>query len=221
MLKQSTQFVYSHRKSGKQFFQQIAVCLLLSSFSHITWAQKVRYIDQDKAFPSAYDLYAGDDPWRDLKLAAEEEMGLFLVEPPRRHASEITEFSNQHLHFHIWRPIAEGKTAMWSRGLQWLIFGRIKYSKGAQQLFSDLPDLKRITISFHEVIRPERKGRRRSKKPDKVYTYLTLSIKRDDFERLDLESIKHCSRNLDCDTNIRSMISLVKFNARYVKRRLR
>ena len=102
-----------------------------------------------------------------------------------------------------------------------LLFGRIKYSRGAQQLFSDLPDLKRITLSFHEVIRPEKKGRRRSKRPDKVVTYLTLSIRRRDFERLDLESIQYCTRNLDCDSDVRSQISLVKFNARYIKRRLK
>ena len=204
-------------------YYQCFTLLLLSLAMFITQssAQKVRYIDQSQAFPSAYDLYSADDPWRELKIAAEEEMGLYLVEPPRRHASEVTSFSNQHLHFHIWRPISEGKTAMWSRGLHWLIFGRIKYSKGAQQLFSDLPDLRRITVSFHEVIRPERKGRRRSKRPDKVYTYLTLSVTRRDFEKLNLESIKQCSRNLYCGSDIRSMISLVKFNARYVKRRLR
>ena len=194
---------------------------ILSALIAESSAQKVKYIKQDQAFPSAYDLYAEDDPWRELKIAAEEEMGLYLVETPRRHASEITNFSKQHLHFHIWRPIAEENTVIWSRGLHWLLFGRIKYSKGAQQLFSDLPDLRRITLSFHEVIRPEKKGRRRSKQPDKVITYLTLSIKRNDFEKLDLESIQYCTRNLDCDFDIRSQISLVKFNARYVKRRLR
>ena len=184
-------------------------------------AKKIVTIDQDKAFPSAYDLYRADDPWRELKLAAEQEMGLYLVEPPRRHASEITEFSNQHLHFHIWRPLTESKQTIWSTGVGWLVFGRIKYSRGAQQLFSDIPDLKRITISFHEVERPGQKGRRRSKKPDRIHNYLTLSLTRKDFEKIDLEAVKSCSRVADCDRDVRSMITLVKFNSRYIKRRLR
>jgi hypothetical protein len=184
-------------------------------------AQRVISIKQENAFPSAYDLYQENDPWRELKIAAEQEMGLYLVEPPRRHASEITNYSNEHLHFHIWRPISESRRSIWSRGVYWLIFGRIKYSSGVRQLFSDLPSLKRITISFHEVIRPKRKGRRRSKKPDKVYTYFTVSITRADFEKVDLELIRQCGRNLDCGRDVRSMMSLVKFNSRYVKRRLR
>ncbi len=184
-------------------------------------AQRVVSIDQADAFPSAYDLYSENDPWRELKLAAEQEMGLYLVEPPRRHASEITDYSGNHLHFHVWRPLTETKQALWSSGVEWLVFGRIKYSRGAQQLFSDLPDLNRITLSLHEVIRPKKKGRRRSKKPDKVHTYLTLSLTRKDFERLDLERVRSCSRVLDCDQKVRRMFSLVKFNSRYIKRRSR
>lgn len=208
--------VYSRR-----IWHQFIFPFLVLSMSNSALGQRVLTIKQEDAFPSAYDLYEENDPWRELKLAAEQEMGLYLVEPPRRHASEITDYSNEHLHFHIWRPISETKTTMWSRAVSWLVFGRIKYSKGAQQLFADLPSLKRMTISFHEVIRPDRKGRRRSKKPDKVYTYLTVSLTRSDFEMIDLEALRQCSYQLDCGTKVRSMMSLVKFNSRYVRRRLK
>ena len=188
---------------------------------------------------STEDFYA-DDPWYNLKLAAEHEMGLFLVEPPRRHASEMTQYSNDHLHFHLWRPISESNQAMWSRALGWLIFGRVKYARGAQQLFADIPSLRRITISLHEIQRPRKSGqlgclsngakksrkkrhRRRNKESqvDTIQTYLTLSLTRRDFERLNIEKIKQCSELLDCDKEVRSMVSLLKLNTRYLKRRAR
>ena len=184
-------------------------------------AQRVVTIRQDKAFPSVYDLYKADDPHREMKIFAEEEMGLYLVEPPRRHASEITQYSSDHLHFHVWRPLTGTRQSLWSSGAGWLLFGRIKYSRGAQQLFADLPGLKRITLSFHEVIRPDKKGRRRSKAVDKVYTYLTLSITRKDFEALDINRLRSCARLEDCGREERRMLSLVKFNSRYIKRRSR
>ena len=180
-----------------------------------------RKISRDKAFPSVLDLYPASDPWRDLKIATEQQMGLYLVEPPRRHASEVTSFSSQHLHFHLWRPISEPVRSLWSRALKWLLFGRIKYSGGARQLFEELPDLKRITLSLHEVERPDERGRRRSPKPDIIHTYLTISLKRSDFERLDIELARSCTLNLDCGETMESQITLLKFNSRYIKRRLR
>jgi len=196
------------------------LCAVVATPSR-SFSQRVIKISQDKAFPSAYDLYPANDPYRDLKIFAEEEMGLYLVDPPRRHASEITRYQNDQLHFHIWRPLSGTKQSLWSSGAGWLLFGRIKYSRGASQLFADIPGLKRITISFHEVIRPDKKGRRRSKAVDKVYTYLTLSITRKDFERLDAERIKSCARLEDCSQEERQMLSLVKFNSKYIRRRSR
>lgn len=215
-----------------------SVCSLTSSVG--AQAQRPKKIKRSKAFPvSSGELYA-DDPWYNLKLSAEQEMGLYLVDPPRRHASEVTQYSNDHLHFHLWRPLSESNQAMWSRALGWLIFGRIKYSRGAQQLFADIPTLRRITLSLHEVQRPknsERAGcasssskrskrrRRRAEREgnhvDTVHTYLTLSLTRRDFERLKIDQIKQCSELLDCDKTVRSMVSLLKLNTRYLKRRAR
>ena len=206
-------------------------CCVVSFMSHTAQAQKPQKIKQSQAFPTSADELYANDPWYNLKLSAEQEMGLFLVDPPRRHASEFTQYSNHHLHFHLWRPISESTRAMWSRALGWLIFGRIKYSRGAQQLFSDIPSLKRITLSLHEVQRPrknkdgvcksEKLKRRQLKKRkvDTVHTYLTLSITRRDFEHLKIEQLKQCSELLDCDKSVRSMVSLLKLNTRYLKRR--
>ena len=174
------------------------------------------------AFPERPDFYAPDEPDRALKVYAEQQLGLYLVDPPRRHASERVDYGKEHLHFHLWRPIAERPLLeLWSEAASWLVFGRVKFSTGARGLFSDLPALRRVTLSLHEVLRPGEEGRRLSKKPDQVHIYLTVSLTREDFERLDLQELKLCAANVSCSREVRSSFSLVKANSRYLKRRAR
>lgn len=199
------------------FFMALSVSPLVSATPKVS--QEMQLIPQEQAFPVNRDFYPMEEPDRDLKMWAEQALGLYLVDPPRRHASERVDFSNQHLHFHLWRPIGQrSMVELWSEAASWLVFGRIKYSNGAQGLFSDLDRLERVTISLHEVIRPGQDGRRLSKEPDQIKIYLTISLKRDAFEKLDLQALKDCSINRDCDRKIRSAFSLVKLNSRYIKR---
>ena len=200
------------------------VCLLTCALFLVVGApaqaQEVTTVEQAQAFPTRADFYAPDEPERALKIYAERELGLYLVDPPRRHASERVEYNNDHIHFHLWRPIAErSMNELWSEAAAWLVFGRIKYSQGSRALFGDLPSLKRVTLSLHEVIRPGEEGRRRSEKPDEVHVYLTVSLTRDDFERLDVRELEICARNVSCTREMRSSFSLVKLNTRYLKRR--
>ena len=185
-------------------------------------SQKTTLIPQEQAFPVSRDFYPPDEPNRDIKLWSEQILGLYLVDPPRRHASERVDYSNNHLHFHLWRPIGQRTMVeLWSEAASWLVFGRIKYSSGARGLFSDLGGLERVTVSLHEVVRPDQEGRRLSKEPDQVQIYLTISLKRDAFERLDLQALRDCALNMDCGRAMRSSFSLVKLNSRYIKRRKR
>jgi hypothetical protein len=184
--------------------------------------QQTTRVAQERAFPKRLDFYEPDEPDRDLKLWAERMLGLYLVDPPRRHASERVDYSSDHLHFHLWRPIGQrSMVELWSEAASWLTFGRIKYSSGARGLFGDLGTLKRVTVSLHEVIRPKQEGRRLSKEPDVVEIYLTISLTRADFERLDLDALRSCALNSNCDRSMRSAFSLVKLNSRYIKRRRR
>lgn len=211
---------------GQALYQALCVCVLLSAASQV-WAapklsQETTLVPQEQAFPVSKDFYPATEPDRDVKLWAERVLGLYLVDPPRRHASERVDFSNNHLHFHLWRPIGErSMVELWSEAAAWLVFGRIKYSSGARGLFSDLDGLERVTVSLHEVIRPGQEGRRKSKEPDQVKIFLTISLKRADFERLDLQALQTCSTNRDCNRAMRSSFSLVKLNSRYIKRRAR
>ena len=180
-------------------------------------AKKRITIDQKRAFPSMDSFYA-QDVNRDLKLSIEEMIGLYLVDPPRRHLSEYTHLSSKHLHFHLWYPIANKSIqTLWSTAATWLILGRTQYATGAQGLFSELPSIQRITLSFHEVQRSKKNKRRKARQVDVIHPYMQVSIIRSDFEKLDVDLIKRCAINFDCDRRVRAMFTLVKINAKYLK----
>ena len=180
--------------------------------------QAPREVSVAEAFPKSPEFYSPGEPDLDIKVAADQVMGLYLVDPPRRHASERSDYGDGHLHFHLWRPIAgRSMTALWSEAASWLTFGRIKYSEGARALFEMLPTLQRVTLSYHEVIRPGEEGRRRSDKPDQINTYLTVSLTRDAFERLNVEELRLCAQHERCGKKMRASFSLVKLNQQYLK----
>ena len=191
-------------------------------FSSPIFAETPTSIDRNRAFPQEPEFYSIDDTQAGIKLVVEEMMGLFLVKPPRRHASEMTDINERFIHFHLWHPIAEySNTQLWSKAASWLLLGRTKYAQGARALFSEMPSIQRITLSFHEVIRPGEEGRRLSSKPDQVYIYLTISLTRQEFEKIDLEGVRACATHYDCPESLKRSFSLVKFNTRHLSKRRR
>ena len=164
----------------------IVICVvILTAYSTHIQAKKRVTINQKEAFPSMDEFYA-DDPQRNLKLSIEEMMGLYLVDPPRRHKSEATKIKRSSIHFHLWYPVA-GKdiTGLLSTAMGWLILGRTQYASGAQGLFSDLPDINRISLTFHEVYRPDKNKKKNIRhKVDTIYPYLLVSIRRQNFEQM-------------------------------------
>jgi hypothetical protein len=210
----------SHTQIGLNHLVWLIIIITLSIFTYSTelYAKKVVTINQEDAFPSM-DLFYDGDSQRDLKLSLEEMMGLYLVDPPRRHKSEITRLSDTQIHFHLWYPIAnKSQRTLWSIAAHWLIFGRTQFASGAQGLFSELPGVNRVSLSFHEVYRPNEKSKQRKIKVDRIYSYLLVSITRDAFERLDLLKLKQCAINFDCTDEIRRMFTLIKLNSKYLRK---
>jgi hypothetical protein len=174
------------------------------------------------AFPeSDAELYPESDIWRNFKITAEEMMGLYLVDFPRRHRSEVVSLNEKrnHLHFHLWLPIGKhSRTQLWSKAASWLVFGRTQYAPGSRGLFGEMESIDKISLSFHEVIRPGQEGRRPSKKPDKIQQYLTLTLSRSKFENLDIDLLKQCGMLLDCPKSMYRSFSYSRFNTRYLKK---
>ena len=61
-----------------------ALCLLLPALASAQPAPR----RADGVVPTAKSIYAADDPAAALKMQIERLMGVYLVDPPRRHASE-------------------------------------------------------------------------------------------------------------------------------------
>jgi hypothetical protein len=160
------------KESGKYL---LIFCILIS---HVLQAQPSR------------KFYAIDDEQAAFKEKVENIMGLYLVDPPRRHESEVVQWDGKSLHFHLWLPIADfSDEQIIEKAMHWLIFGRIRYSQGARGILSDEMDVQNISLSFHEVQRKDPQ----SSAQEKINPYVMLKLSRSQFEQIsDLQEIRDC-----------------------------
>ncbi|MEZ4465934.1 MAG: hypothetical protein R3F60_07740 [bacterium] len=164
-------------------------------------------------------VYDGDPDAR-RKLAIEAAMGIYQVLPPMRHPSEAVDLRGGQVRLNIWHPVGrQSDQELVSRAVKWLIFGRTRYARGVRGIFSDMPDVSEVLLVFHEVIRPDEKGRRASKKPDEIKPYLAIKLDRRRFERMTLEPFAECVDRGDCDSLFKSGFAAAKFDRRYVHSR--
>jgi hypothetical protein len=168
----------------------------------------------------ARTIYAPDDPDLERALRVERLLQIYLVEPPRRHASERVRFKKGRVVISAWHPVArETDAVLKTRAVQWLLFGRTRLAQGARGVFSELPRVEEIVLALHEVIRPERKGRRKSAQPDRVKPYLVLRLSRRRFEQMALEPLRACVEREDCSAEFRTAFDDARYKARFVARR--
>ncbi len=169
--------------------------------------------------PQAKAIYRADDPEGARKARIEALMGLYLVDPPRRHPSETVDVDGHRVTLHLWQPVARDSDAeLETRAVAWLIAGRTQYAPGAAGLFAELTDVHELRLVFHEVLRPDTTNRNRTPKPDQVKPYLLLGIDRRGFERLGIEAITACTERGDCSALFRSAFKTSKLDARYTAR---
>lgn len=184
--------------------------LLLSSPS---WAQDVR---ADGVGHRYADIYDESDPLLEEKRQVDTLMGVYQTLPPRRHPSERVRFRKKRIEIAVWQPVARlTDSELKLRAVQWFVFGRNQWASGARGIFSEFPDIDTVLFSFHEVIRPDRKGRRLSQKPDQIKPYLGIRLTRKRFNRLRLSTIKGCIERNNCDRVFRSAFNDARFNRKY------
>lgn len=200
-----------------------AVGLLLLMVSATALAQRppTRPGRADMAAPRKTNVY-GDDPMAPIKLRVEELLGLYQLEPPRRHVSERVAYKKGVLQITFWQPVPGlSVEELKTRAVKWFTFGRTQYAGGIRGVFSELDEVKQVVLVFHEVIREDekrgrQKGRRRA--GDTVKPYLILGMDRRRFERLDVNILKRCVESGDCSKAFRAF-PISRFNTRYVKTR--
>lgn len=171
---------------------------------------------QPPAVPAAAVIYGPDDPDAATKARIEALMGVYLVDPPRRHETERVNLVGGQVRIDVWHPVgglsdAELKT----RAVRWLVFGRTQYAPGVGGVFGELPQVNEVIFVFQDVTRPDQRGRRKSKLPDQVKKYLAIKLDRRKFERLNMRVMEQCVAQGDCSTPFDVDFTRSSFDARY------
>lgn len=175
----------------------------------------------DTSMHRAARIYGADDPTAPLKLRVEQLMGVYLVDPPRRHPTERVTMKGGQVRVTYWQTVG-GATddELLARAVQWFVFGRTQYATGARGVFGELPAVDRVALVFEDVVRPERKGRRRG--DERVREYLTLEMSRAKFEKLDaaaLDRVRECVRKVRCGPVARDLFDRARFDRGYARSR--
>jgi len=167
----------------------------------------------------AENIYDPNEPHARLKGKVESLMGIYLVHPPRRHHSERIQIRKKTVKASVWHPVGEASdTELMTRAVKWLIFGRTQYASGARGVFSTFDKIDRITLVFHDVIRTRRSSRRRRSVREKVKDYLSLTIDRTQFERLNMTELRECVERLDCATVFAQRFTRKSVNQRFLRK---
>jgi len=163
--------------------------------------------------------FYGDDPEAARKVRLEAVMGVYHMLPPMRHASEVVDIKGRQVRVNLWVPVGrQSDQELVVLAVKWLIFGRNRFSQGARGLFAER-DVDEVLLVFHEVIRPDEKGRRASKKPDEIKAFLAIKLDRRRFERLDLEPFARCVEQGDCDALFKSAFAAARLDKGYTRSR--
>lgn len=170
---------------------------------------------------SSKGIYADNEPDASLKRRIESLMGVYMVHGTRRHKWERVTKRRNTVKVTIWHPVGETSTQeLITRAVQWLVFGRTEYAKGARGVFSEFAKIDAISLEFTDIIRKEN-TRRRRKRPDRLKTYLSIHLTRQAFERLDIAKLKDCGERIDCRLELKKQFKRYRIDSRYIKRRRR
>jgi hypothetical protein len=173
----------------------------------------------DGIAPRTAQFYGADDPLIEIKNQVEKHMGVYLCDPPRRHESERVHLKGKQVRVDLWQPVSRlSDLELKNRAVEWLVFGRTVYATGARGVFSEMAGVDDLLLVFHEVLRPDEKGRRKSEQAEQVRRYMALRIKRDRFERINLSELEGCVARADCQAQFRSAFNEARFDSKYTQK---
>lgn len=189
------------------------VAALLLALVGTADAQGVPERRREAVPPRALQIYGADDPLAALKVRVEELTGIYLVDPPRRHPSERVTLKGDAVRIQYWQtPTGFSDEELLARAVGWFLLGRTQYASGARGIFGEMPAVERVTLVFQDVVRPEKKGRRRGE--EEIHEYLTLELTRQRFESIDLDRVRQCVERVRCGPVAKEAFDRVKFEPR-------
>lgn len=196
----------------------LAACLGSASLGGAAHAQSPQTVRPDGVAPRTAQFYGADDPLIELKNQVERLMGVYLCDPPRRHESERVNLKGKQVRVEVWQPVSRlSDLELKTRAVEWLAFGRTVYSTGARGIFGEMAGVDDLVLVFHEVIRPEEKGRRKGAQAEQIKRYMALRLTRDKFNRLDLAALEGCVSRADCESEFRTAFSQGQLDSRYTR----
>lgn len=186
---------------------------VLAGAGRLQAAEPVR---ADSFKPRAALVYTGD-PAAEEKLRVEDIFGLYLVDPPRRHTSERVELSGRQVLVQYWQPSGGfSDPELLTRATQWFLLGRTQFSPGVRAVFSEMPAVDEVVMTFHDVFRKDQKGRRLGE--ESVVPYLKVRMTRGRFDRLKLEPVRKCVDKGDCSAVFRAAFDEARFDRKGLRR---
>lgn len=158
----------------------------------------------------------GDDPLFATKLKLERHLGIYLLHQPQRDPRERVEIKGKEVHATVWVSIGgRSQEELACRAVRWLVFGRTQWSLGARGVFSDLPDVARLKLTFLNI--RLRDGKNKRKKAE-IVPYLTVSLNRRAFGKLDVRKLRRALKDDRCIEAARGQLSSYKFDDKYYVR---
>ncbi len=166
---------------------------------------------------SAADMYDDDDEDKALKLKVEGHLGLFLVKPPRRHASEVVELRRGRATIRYWYSLGPDADRVACDGLRWMVFGRDQWGGGAPGVFDDT-EITEINLHFVHVPKP-RPGKKSRARDFHKFVEMRLSTRKMEDLEVD-EAMQAVESGEGCGRFMKRHFDRYRFNSRYYKREL-
>lgn len=159
------------------------------------------------------DVIYADDPLANTKINIERHLGVYLVKFPQRDTIERVHIKGRNVDADLWHSIGSAtEDDLACKAIQWLIFGRTQWALGARGIFSNYPDLNKLSLHFINV--KKRDVQKQRVKRD-VIRYMSVSISRNKFNKLDVSQLQDDLLNRSCSAVARDTLSSYRFNQSY------
>lgn len=157
-------------------------------------------------------IYA-QDPLANTKINIERHLGVYLVKFPQRDPLERINIKGRNVEADLWHSIgASTEDDLACKAIRWLVFGRTQWALGARGIFSNYPDLNKLSLHFINI--KKRDVRKQRVKSD-VIRYMSVSISRNKFNKIDVAKLTDELQNRSCSAVARDTLSSYRFNQSY------
>lgn len=167
--------------------------------------------------PPPAPFYPEDEPGLEDKLLVERLLGVHLVHPPWRHASERVDFTGNEVRVSYWYSIGAEPEAVACDALRWLSTGRNQWAGGAAELFEEMSAVTRLTLAFVNV---QRRQKGQVPGSSDSYRYLLATISPDRVGEISPSSVEEPLASGKCLAFMKEKLDSFTFDSAYYEKEL-